>query len=126
MDRNELDQRLPQVVASLEHSIQAYPKLQHLNRVYLPSRELIIDIIKRLRDIVFPGYFGRQGLTEERLQYSVRLGVGELTDLMYDQVRCCLRYREQIPGSARDGDDCGECDREGSVLCVSDRGMRAR
>ena len=74
MDRNELNDRLPKVVENIAQSVLAEPSLQHLNRVYLPNRETIIGIIERLRDLVFPGYFGKQGLTTANLPF--RLGDG--------------------------------------------------
>jgi serine O-acetyltransferase len=111
MDRKELDHRLPQVVEALERSIQSHPKLQHLNRIYLPSREVIIDIIKRLRDIAYPGFFDRGGSTRDK--------VVELTNLLYDQVRWCLRYRDQVAGSMNDGGDCEPCDHEAAEIVAT-------
>jgi len=112
MDRNELNHRLPGVVDSIVHSVTAEPRMQHLNRVLLPKRDAIIESIKLLRQIVFPGYFGKQGLTTENLPFRVGELVIELSDLLYEQVRCCLRYREQLPGSDSQGSQCEECDRE--------------
>ena len=37
MDRNELNQRLPAVVETLVQSVLAEPRMQHLNRVLLPT-----------------------------------------------------------------------------------------
>jgi serine O-acetyltransferase len=102
VDRNELDQRLPGIVEALERSIPAYPKLQHLNRVLLPSRDAIIEIVRRLRDIAYPGYFDRGGAPMSQK-------VAELTDLLYEQVRSCVRYRDQIDAA---NDECEACDRE--------------
>src|SRR5262249_39722198 len=34
-----------------------------------------------------------------------------VSDMLYEQVRCCLRYREQIPGANGDSQQCGECDK---------------
>lgn len=110
MDRNALNARLPEVVQSLTDSVLAEPSMQHLNRVLLPSRDCIIDAVERLRQLVFPGYFGKLGLTTENLPFRLGELVIELFDLLYEQVRFCLRYREQIPGSDSSGDLCAECD----------------
>lgn len=112
MDRNELNHRLPGVVDAIVGSVTSEPRMQHLNRVLLPNRDAIIESIKLLRQIVFPGYFGKQGLTTENVPFRVGELVIELTDLLYEQVRCCLRYREQLPGSDSRGAACEECDRE--------------
>jgi len=112
MDRNELNQRLPSVVEAIVKSVTAEPRMQHLNRILLPSRDVIIECIKVLRQIAFPGYFGKQGLTTENVPFRMGELVIELSDMLYEQVRCCLRYREQLAGEDSRGKQCEECDRE--------------
>lgn len=116
MDRKQLNERLPATVDSLVQSITTTPNLQHLNRVFLPSRETIEHCIELLRQLVYPGYFGKQGLTTQNLPYRVGEVVIELSDLLFDQVRCCLRYGEQIPGTDGDADQCDECDRHAAQI----------
>jgi serine O-acetyltransferase len=118
LDRNALNHRLGEVVQSLVKSVLDEPTMQHLNRVLLPNRDTIIDCIGRLRQLVFPGYFGKQGLTTDNLPFRMGELVIELTDMLYEQVRCCLRYRRQIPGSESDGELCATCDAE-AVKIVS-------
>src|SRR5690349_24840212 len=112
MDRNELNQGLAGVVESIVASVTAEPRMQHLNRVLLPNRDAIIESIKLLRQIVFPGYFGKQGLTTENLPFRIGELVSELSDLLYEQVRCCLGCRAQLPGADSRGSQCEECDRQ--------------
>ena len=119
MDRTELNQRLPIVVEALVKSVVAQPTMQHLNRVYLPSREQIIQAIEGLQQLIFPGYFGKQGLTSTNVTFRIGELVGELTEQLYEQVRCCLRFREQIPGTNGDGELCLNCDHEAAQI-VSD------
>src|ERR1051326_259140 len=116
MDRNDLNARLPQVVQTIRAPVTSSPRLQHLNRVYLPSRDVIIGIIERLRQLVFPGYFGKQGLTSANLPFRIGELVIELSDMLYEQVRCCLRYREQIPGTNGDNEKCEQCDQEAAEI----------
>jgi serine O-acetyltransferase len=113
MDRTELNGRLPSIVESLVQSVRAHPGLQHLNRVYLPNRQQIIAAIELLQQLVYPGFFGKQGLTNENLPYRVGEIVLELKDLLYEQVRCCLRYRDHLAEPdgdepARSGDGLGK------------------
>jgi serine O-acetyltransferase len=110
MDRNALNARLPEVVQSLTASVLSEPSMQHLNRVLLPSRDSIIEAVNRLRQLIFPGYFGKLGLTTENLPFRLGELIIELSDLLYEQVRFCLRYSEQLPGSESSGDLCTECD----------------
>ena len=112
MNRTDLNHRLPAVVQSLVDSVQAEPRMKHLDRVFLPSRDAIIKSIDLLRQLVFPGYFGKLGITTDNLAFRLGELTIELTDILYDQVRCCLRYREGIAGENGDtkSSRCAECD----------------
>ena len=100
---------LPDVVGLLMRSIESDPRLAHLNRVILPNRDAIIANIAKLRQLMFAGFFGTQGLTAENLQYRIGELVDELRETLFEQVRCCLRYREQLPGEQTIGHSCEEC-----------------
>jgi serine O-acetyltransferase len=116
MDRNELNHLLPGVTDALVKSIVAEPKMRHLNRIHLPSRDAIIEAIHLLRQIMYPGYFGRSGLTGENMAFRIGELVMQLTDLLYEQVRCCLRYKNQISGSDEANDECAPCDQEAARI----------
>jgi serine O-acetyltransferase len=116
MNRNELNEQLPRVVDAIVKSVIAHPHLQHLNRVYLPSRDAIIDAIERLRQLLYPGYFGKQGLTSANVKFRLGELVIELSDLLYEQVRCALRYRDQLPGNNGDDERCEKCDHEAAKI----------
>lgn len=118
MERNELNHRLPRVVNAIVDSVTAEPRMQHLNRVLLPDREAIIESVGLLRQICFPGYFGKRGLTTENLPFRMGELVIEVSDLLFEQVRLCLRYRDQLPGEDSRGKQCKECDAE-AAACVA-------
>jgi serine O-acetyltransferase len=117
--RDELNARLPAVVDTVVQSVLSLPALQHLNRVALPNRDLIIDAVQKLRQLFFPGYFGKQGLTEDNVQYRLGELVNELSDLLYEQVRCCLRYRRSIPGTEDQSRRCKDCDGEAAQIVAA-------
>lgn len=98
-------------IDAIVQSIHDEPRLQHLNRVHLPNREQIVHAIELLRQLVYPGYFGKRDLTTENLPQHVNAIVAQLNELLYDQVRCCLRYRENLAVDQKSG-RCGHCDTE--------------
>ena len=128
MDRQELNRRLPSVVDAIVGHVRAEPRMQHLDRVILPSRDVIIESIKLLRQILFPGYFGKQGLTSENLPFRMGELVIELTDMLFEQVRLCLRYEEKLPGQIDSDAVCQACDVRATqvVTTVLDRLPRVR
>ena len=110
MKRSELNKRLPKVADKLVESVLAEPRMQHLNQVYLPSRDAIIECIVGLRQLVFPGYFGKQGLTRENVTYRIGELATELSDMLFEQVRLCFRYAAQLPGANGQTEESTECD----------------
>ncbi|HEX8322722.1 MAG TPA: serine O-acetyltransferase EpsC [Tepidisphaeraceae bacterium] len=119
MQRQQLTERLPNVVHTLVADITALPSTRRLGNVLLPSRNKVVAILDRLQQLMFPGYFGMQGVTADTLPFRVGELVLELTDLLYDQIRCCLRYRE---GKAPDEDSdptCAECDHEAGRIVAA-------
>jgi serine O-acetyltransferase len=116
MDRNESKESLPRIVQALVQSVEAEPRLHHLNRVFLPNRDVIIECIGRLRQLMFPGYFGKQGLTTQNLPYRIGELVIELSDMLTSQISRCLRYRQQLKEHAGADHECKECDRKAAEV----------
>jgi serine O-acetyltransferase len=109
MTRTELQNRLPGVIDTLVASVVHEPRMRHLNRVHLPSRDEIVACVGLLRQLLFPGYFGRPGLTSANVTYRVGELVTDLADRLYEQVRHCLRYRKGLADDAAAG-QCVDCD----------------
>jgi serine O-acetyltransferase len=116
MDRDSSNAKVPSVVEALVKSVEGEPRMQHLNRVFLPSREAIIGAIGLMRQLIYPGYFGAQGLNSGNVAQRLGTLVGELSEVLYEQVRCCLRYKNQIPDAGGDNARCDECDREAARI----------
>lgn len=119
MDRQQLNDHLMDVVDRLTESVLDLPMLRHLNQVHLPNRDAIIDAIEKLRQLLFPGYFGKQMLTSSNVKIRIGELVLELTDTLYEQVRFCLRYRESIAGANGKDGRCEECDREAARVVAT-------
>ena len=109
MTRSDLHNRLPAVVDALVASVVHEPRMRHLNRVHLPSRDEIVVCVGLLRQLLFPGYFGKPGLTSTNVTYRVGEIVTDVADRLYEQVRHCLRYRRGVPDDAA-AEDCLDCD----------------
>lgn len=62
--------------------------LQHL----MPSVEKVSTIMDLLRSILFPGYFGRSGLTQENMAYHLGARLDELFQLLTIQIKASLCF----------------------------------
>jgi len=56
---SEIRSRLPQIAENIIDSCNDQECYTHVDYEPIPSRECVIDIIDRLREILFPGYFAR-------------------------------------------------------------------
>lgn len=114
MDCEILHNRLPHVTDRLVETVLAEPHMQHIDRVRLPNRDVIIAMIKLLRQVVFPGYFGQQNLTRETIRPLMHEQLAEIQDKLFDEVYSCLRYREETPLANGNGNGASHppCDKE--------------
>lgn len=61
---------------------------------HLPNRRVIIDIIKDLRKIMFPGYFDDEDVTRILPDYAVGHSLSHIYEKLKEQVEVALFYEE--------------------------------
>lgn len=93
------------LVEAVVGSYRAQEKTRHIDGSVPPNRAAVIEIIELMRELLFPGFFGKQNLTSSRLAYHVGELVGQIHDRLFVQVRNAIRHQ-----AARRGTDCGDCD----------------
>jgi len=76
------------------------PRAEHVNRRFLPSRDEILEIVKVLLELFYPGYFGRQDLTDENLAFHVGNLLSTLREKVERQVATCLCFAAECEGRA--------------------------
>jgi serine O-acetyltransferase len=117
MDRNSGSDHVSAAAEALVRDVLAEPpKLQHLQGVTLPNRDRVIRAIELMRQVIFPGYFGKAGWTKENVGERVEEALRELNEILYEQIRHCLRYRESISDAEKAGGRCEECDRHAAEI----------
>jgi serine O-acetyltransferase len=101
-------ERLPGVVERIIDSCDPKACYTHINYEPIPSREAVIDLIARLREIVFPGYFSRHRLDPVNMRFSLGQGAVAVYDSLARQIchsvrHDCFRYHRA----------CSECEDQG-------------
>jgi len=89
------DLELKGLADALLRSYRADPRGHHINRKFLPSRAEIIDIVHLLLQVLYPGYVGRQGLTDEEVEYHVGGLLSTLRDKLARQIEQCLCHQAE-------------------------------
>jgi serine O-acetyltransferase len=84
------DRELEALVDGIVTSYRSDPRCQFINRRYLPNRRAISEIISLFLELLYPGYFGRQDLTDENVTYHVSVLVHTLRDKLAREIELCL------------------------------------
>jgi serine O-acetyltransferase len=98
-DRSWKGEGFTELVAAIVASDLAEPVTRHIDAGSLPSRDAVIDLVKKLRELLFPGYFGKQNLTSQTLEYYVGELLGEIRGLLFEQVRNVIRHQATRHGN---------------------------
>lgn len=86
----------------------------HVDYEPIPSRDSVIDIINRFREILFPGYFTREKIDPINLTYYLGQSLAKLYDLLSEQIRNSVRH-----DCFRYDKACSECEAQGYRLTLS-------
>ncbi|CAH1199183.1 hypothetical protein PAECIP111893_01255 [Paenibacillus plantiphilus] len=84
--------QLNQLVADMATSYREHPITASFDPDLLPNRNRIIEIIHLVRELVFPGYFGRQNLPDATIEYHIGDLLIQIHEKLSDQVGRVLRY----------------------------------
>src|SRR5579862_4276032 len=93
------------LVEAIVTSYQAEEKTRHIDAGELPNRDRIVELIRLIRELLFPGYFGRQNLTSATLEGHVSEIVAVIRERLFEQVRNAIRHQ-----ATRRGAECPTCD----------------
>ena len=105
IDRLDSEQ-LSQLVDKIVESYQSDERTRHIDRIYLPNRQSVVEIIQLLLELVYPGYFGRQSLTQHNVRYHVGELLPKLGEMLFEQIHQALCYQEEVQGKASDRAPC--------------------
>src|ERR1035437_9074403 len=86
-------------------SYNADAHTRHIDAGHLPSRDAVIELLPLIRELLFPGYFGKQNLTTKTLDAHVSALVTTITEKLLQQVTNAIRHQAK-----RRGEDCPNCD----------------
>lgn len=102
---NELQDRLHRVVERLIAPDAGRPeRIQHFDATPLPAKAEIHDLIGKLLELLFPGYYGTQQVSFENVGFRLKLVAVEVMETLERQV-----WREAQHVCRRPNPDCEHC-----------------
>jgi serine O-acetyltransferase len=105
--------RLPEVAEAIIASCGEQECPTHIDFDPIPSRQAVVEIIDRTRELLFPGYFNREKIDPVTLRYSLGQAATGTFDLLSEQIcrsirHDCLRYDQP----------CTDCENRGHDLAL--------
>lgn len=91
----KLGELVDRVVASYKHD----PRTQHIGKLYLPSREEIIQLVRDLLELLYPGFIGRQRLTDHNVAFHVGDLLPRIGETAFKQIYLCMLYVDETSES---------------------------
>ncbi len=80
----------------------------HIDQPVIPDTRQIKNILARIEDLLFPGFFGNQELDEHKLEFHIGSEVNDIFSLLAVQISRSLRHSCKNPSSI-----CDNCIQEG-------------
>jgi len=80
----------------------------HIDYEPIPSKDVIVQILCRLREVLFPGYFSREKIDPVNLKFAMGNSISIIFDLLSEQIchsirHDCFRYELSCRDCARKG-----------------------
>ncbi len=111
---SSLRDRLPSIAEKIIESCTDEGCFTHVDFEPIPSKQSVIDIIEKLREVIFPGYFNREKLDPVNLKYYMGQTVSVLFDLISEQVTLSIRH-----DCFRYDKPCSECRDRGHEVALA-------
>ena len=94
---------LERLVDGMIRSYKSDARGQHINRRFLPSRDETIEIVRLLLQLFYPGYVGRQDLTDDNLALHVGTLLSTLREKLQHEIEICLSFAAEVESKATGG-----------------------
>jgi serine O-acetyltransferase len=106
------------LVLRLTKSILDDARTRHLGNVRLPDKRAVDELVELIRQLVFPGFFGRRGLTSENLALAVEELLSRVVLLAQEQIGNVLRYEKHMGEECFEAPSDEDCDRRAAELAL--------
>jgi len=106
MEQDNFTGDMPYIVEELMNTLKEPDSPDHVGYSMIPSTQSIVEIIKILETIIYPGYFGHQELYWNNLSYYLGNQLSKLYNILSSQIARSLMHE----CAAVKEHSCKECD----------------
>ena len=83
---------LPQLVEQISENYAVYGGINHLDGKDLPSKKVVIEILKDILSVLFPGYLGKEKITKTNIQQYLSKTLESIYSSLVIEVDKSLKY----------------------------------
>lgn len=107
------EKRLKYAAESIFQSVsgQSEKTIQHFDSSPLPDKDVLYRLIHDIFAVLFPGYFGRAGMSFDSIEMRISYRVAKIYEILKPQI-----YREMIHGCIKQHKNCGICEEASEQL----------
>jgi len=99
------EEEFPALLQELISSYTSYPDLSNISSAQIPLLERVIKILSMLNEVIFPGYYGPQNLTEDKLLYHLGHKMFHLYEDLSQETARSYRHKCELGSTSK----CDQC-----------------
>jgi serine O-acetyltransferase len=104
---------LPNIAEKIISGCDGKECYTHIDYDPIPSRDSVIEIISKAREVLFPGFFAKERIDPANLKYSMGQAVSVLFDMVSEQISNCIRH-----DCFRYRQECSDCGERGDKIAL--------
>jgi len=104
---------LPEIAEKIIRGCDDKECYTHIDYDPIPSKDSVVAIINKSREILFPGFFSKERIDPVNLRYSIGQAVSVLYDMVSEQISNCIRH-----DCFRYSQECSDCAERGSKIAL--------
>lgn len=113
-------EQLPEIIREI---VRTYEKselrLQHMGETPLPSEDVIVEIVGKLRTVLFPGYFGKEYVSERSIEYYAGELIYEVYERLSDEIYKAFRQSCEHGVVGEGTGHCESCQESSEEVCLN-------
>ena len=94
IDTSKIEKRMDNIISSIINSFKETHSLDHISKYPIPSKDKIVEIVKDIIDVIFPGYFTDKEITSLNLNYYLGDKINKIFEDLSSEIAKSFRHEK--------------------------------
>lgn len=104
--RDKAEEQLKEITRVIMDDYQKGRDIDKMNVFDQPERDVVVDIVNKMLNILFPGYYRDKTYKFFNLENKISVLIEDVMYNLTDQIAIALEYDDELKGEATMGDAC--------------------